>query len=97
MIMRVTVAEIRSAMERLLSHLEETGQGEFVIEEDFYWSIPANALYDNHDQPSALTVGQLADDWSRLKAIADGSEEPIGYALVWAASVLRIVGERTLG
>ena len=93
--MKVTTSELRAALEKVLKHLDDSGRSEFSIEEDFYWSVPSGSAYDNYTQPSELSVGQLTDDWSRLKAIGDGDEEPLGYALVWASSVLRILGEKS--
>lgn len=92
--MRVTTSELRKALEVLLGHLESTSQSEFEVQEDFYWAVPAKACYDAYEQPTELTIGQLSDDWSHLQAIGEGKEEPLGYALVWASSVIRAIGEK---
>jgi hypothetical protein len=95
--MKVTTSELRTALERVLRYLEETDRATFSIEEDFYWSVPPSAAYDNYSQPAELTVGQLTDDWAHVKALVEGREEPLGYALVWISSVLRRVGEKSAG
>lgn len=93
--MRVNTANLRRACEMLLTHLEATGQPEIEIAEDFYWAIPQNEAYTPYSTPSQLTMGQLSDDWNEIMAIVDGDKEPLGYALVWLASVIRRVGEKT--
>jgi hypothetical protein len=45
--------------------------------------------------PTGLTLGSLEDDWSEVAAIGTGANEPFGYGLVWASTVLRAVGDRT--
>ncbi len=94
--MRVTTEDLRKAIEMLLRHLDESGQSEFEIEEDFYWSVPRKGRYDAYEQPG-LTVGQLTDDWARVLAIVNGRSEPLGYGLIWASAVLRAVGEKAVG
>jgi hypothetical protein len=91
---RVTTSELRRVLEVLLVHLESTSQSEFEVQEDFYWAVPAGASYDAYEQPTELTIGQLSDDWTRLQAIGEGKAEPLGYALVWASTVIRAIGEK---
>jgi len=43
-----------------------------------------------------LTLGSLDDDWAEVSAIGRGTKEPVGRSLVWASSILRAVGERTI-
>lgn len=94
--MRVTTAELRKALERVLEHLEENGCSEQAFDEDYYWWVPTESAYDAYEQPSQLTLGQLSDDWDRAKAIADGRAEPLGYALVWLSTILRYIGEKNV-
>jgi len=44
-----------------------------------------------------MNLGQLSDDWAEMQKIASGEKEPIGYALVWIASLYRYVGETNPG
>jgi hypothetical protein len=91
----VKIADLRLAAERILKHLEDSGHATIDIPWDYYWTVPAHHCYGRRDQPTEFTLGQLSDDWSEIKAIRDG-KEPIGYALVWLASLLRAVGERVV-
>lgn len=95
--MKVSTNELHRATALLLRHLEHSGQKEFEISEDYYWNISPAARYDPYNEPKEITVGQLSDDWSEVKHILEGQREPLGYALVWLAAVLRRVGEMAIG
>lgn len=95
--MKVDTATLRKLSEKLLSHLEQRGYGAVELPADYYWHIPKEQRYDMNRQPSDLSIGQLSDDWHELQKILSGESEPLGYALVWLASILRAAGEETLG
>ena len=95
--MKIRCVDLRRIAEVLLGHLEEVGQDEFEIDKDFYWEVPSSNRYDQYDEPVDLTAGQLSDDWSELEGILSGAKEPIGYGLVWLASILRVLGEDAKG
>jgi hypothetical protein len=95
--MRVTTAELRVATLALLRHLDETGQAEFEIEEDYYWFVPQEEAYTPYQSPKDLTLGQLSHDWEEVQALAQGRKEPLGYVMVWLSAVIRRVGERAVG
>lgn len=96
--MNMKVAELRAITDRLFTYLEETGRGEFEVSEDYYWVIPQEDVYDpNKDpDPKDFTIGQLSEDWDMLKALLHDDSLPIGYALVWLSSIVRIIGEKSV-
>lgn len=67
------------------------------LREDYYWSIPRQQRLDVTKEPTEHTLGQLSDDLNELARIDNGEVEPVSYALVWLSSVLREVGETTVG
>ena len=95
--MKVSTEELRRAALALLQHVEQSGQKEFEIAEDFYWDIPAEKRYAPYEEPKELTMGQLSDDWSEVTQMVSGNREPVAYGLVWLAAVLRRVGEKVVG
>lgn len=94
--MKITIAELRRVTEKHLRHLEERGVTAVDLEQDFYWSIPSEQLYNTDEEPSGLEVGQLVDDVEELRRVDRGEKEPIGYGLVWLSAVLRAVGEKVI-
>jgi hypothetical protein len=95
--MKVSTEELRRTALALLRHLEESGQKEFEIDEDFYWDVPADKRYAPYEEPKQLTIGQLSDDWSEVTRMSSGDREFVAYGLVWLAAVLRRVGEKAVG
>lgn len=93
--MTIDIPVLRKAVEKLLTHVEAARGATIEIEDDYYWWISQEERYVPASAPTALTVGQLSDDWSELRAIGDGTREPVGYALVWLATVLARIGELT--
>lgn len=93
--MKVRVEVLRAALGALLDHAEDVHGDEIDVDADLYWFVPRDTVNDPTSAPGELTLGSLEDDWSAMGAIAEGTKEPIGHALVWAAGVLRAVGDRT--
>lgn len=91
--MQITTDEIRGITERLLAHLDESGNGSISVEWDYYWNVPPEQRYDPYRQPDQLTIGQLSDDWAELLGILQNKKPPLAYALVWLSTILRAAGE----
>ena len=91
--MIVKTSQLRVAANGLLDYIESKGVDEVVIRDDFYWFVSAEERYKPYSEPENLTLGQLEDDWEEVQAIVDKQKEPVGYALVWLATILRRVGE----
>lgn len=94
--MKVGVEELRAAANVLFDHLEEMGNTEIEIDDDYYWCIPDDKMYSVYEQPVEFTMGQLSDDLEAIRALGSGTREPIAYALVWLSSVLRYVGAKVV-
>ena len=95
--MRVSVEELREAFDRLVAHLEATGQEAFEIDDDFYWDVPCEVRYDPYRKIEGATLGQLSDDWNEVLSMLAGHRPPLGYGLVWLSVVLRRIGEKATG
>ncbi|MEW6434149.1 MAG: hypothetical protein AB1730_21825 [Myxococcota bacterium] len=94
--MRIKTEDLRRVANVLFDHLERTGHSEVDVDKDFYWSIPDRQLYSPYEKPTEFTLGQLSDDHSELEQILSGRREPIAYALVWLAALIRYVGSKTV-
>lgn len=93
----ISTAELRETLGKILDYLDETGRPVLPIEDDFYWSIPRESLFDPYQEPSGFLLEQLSFDLERLEKIREGENDPVGYSLVWLGNVLRAIGERTVG
>lgn len=95
--MKISIRELREVSNSLLDHIESLGVTEVDIDEDYYWTIPKEQLYDPARDDVSPSLGQLTDDWNELQLIRRHERPPVALALGWLASVLRAVGERVLG
>jgi hypothetical protein len=93
--MTITVADLRRITQVLLAEVASKGLA-VEIDSDFYWDVPSEARYDNYNEPTSLVVGQLTENWDELRRILSGDSEPLPYALVWLAAILRRVGEQLI-
>ena len=92
--MTVTVDELRRFSDALFRHLESKGVGSVALDQDYYWSIPSEHLYDPTTEPTKLEMGQLTEDLEELRQIERGERPPVSYGLVWLSSILRCIGEK---
>lgn len=95
--MKVSINELREISNRLLDHVESLGVKDVDISADYYWTIPADQLYDPSLEPAAPSLGQLTDDWNELQLIRQGDRPPVAIALEWLAAIMRAVGEKVIG
>ena len=92
----VSLDEIETAVHVLVQHLkQQAAQPE--ISDDYYWEISEEERYDPTKSPTDLSLGQLSEDLERIQQILRGDAPPIGYALVWVASLLRRIGSTNVG
>lgn len=91
--MKIRIEQLRAAADFLLNRLGEHEVEEFELDQDFYWEIDPQGLYDPLHPPTELTLGQLSHDWERLEEIMAKRQPPVGLALVWLAAILKRTGE----
>ncbi len=93
--MTVDIEELRKIVATLLDVVASNGTT-IDIADDYYWDVPRNCRYEVYESPAELTVGQLTDDWNELRRIGRGEVDALAYALLWASSILRRIGEEAL-
>lgn len=72
--MEITGKEILKLVGKIISESDT-----FSVDEDYYWDIPVNELYDVYNKPENLTIGQLTDDWSGLQELLLNEREVIEF------------------
>ncbi|NOI65478.1 hypothetical protein [Vibrio sp. 99-8-1] len=91
--MVVDIETLQNAMLQVFEHLKHQGINSLDIDSDFYWNIEKKQRYDPYQMPNDIDLGQLSDSWDEIQKIASGEREPIGYALIWIASLYQYIGE----
>lgn len=78
----------------LMNKLEISAEDSFVLDEDLYWNILDEELYDPYKDPKNLTMGSLADDWAFLQNVVEGNRGMINYDLVKIAAILKFLAKK---
>ena len=96
--MKIETEDLLKIIDLLKNNISESfPDGIEVEEEDFYWDISEDELYDPTKDPGELTLGQLSDDWSELLRLKSDDGIPISYDLKRLAVILQIVRKQSVG
>ncbi len=95
--MEISIDDLKAIFDIEIKHLEAIYGTKIDLPMDYYWNIPSTARYDPYQKPENPDLGRLSDDWADLRKVMQKDDEPVEYDLVWLASILRAIGETTLG
>ncbi|WP_051342148.1 hypothetical protein [Pseudonocardia spinosispora] len=91
------VDHLRTVLEKILTHLERGGTHEITLEDNYFWVIPGDQLYDVYSfSPHTLTIGRLSESWQPLTAMLREDSEPTPSDLVKLADILHAIGHTPL-
>jgi hypothetical protein len=94
--MKIDIETMEKASQLIFQFIRDQEVESFEINEELYWNIPKDERYNPYSDPKDLDLGQLSDDWLKIKKIASGDDKPVGYALVWLSSIYKILGEKSM-
>lgn len=92
--MKINISDLRIVADKIFEHFEETHGQDIYLENDYYWEIPEDSLYNIEEEPKSHSMGQLSDDWSDLQMILNGKNEAISYNFVDLAAILKAIGQK---
>ncbi|SEL85196.1 hypothetical protein SAMN04515665_12133 [Blastococcus sp. DSM 46786] len=67
------------------------------IEHDYFWSVPADELYNIDQPPGDLTLGQLSECLQQIESLVNEPDDVIAYHMVWLGELLKAVGHKVVG
>lgn len=86
--MKVNLEEIEKVVSCLLSKLRESKGNEIELNNDYYWDISEEELYNPYEEPKNITLGQLSDDLEEIQRL-NKSDDAIAYDFKRLASILK--------
>jgi len=86
--MKINIDEIQKITSLLLSKLKESKGNEIEINNDYYWDISSDELYNPYEEPKNITLGQLSDDLEEVQRLAK-SDDAIVYDLKRLGIILK--------
>ncbi len=94
--MRVRFEELQRAANELLTLLEALHGPEVEIPFEEYWDTHAPERYSPYAADQELGLGELGDDWERLRRILAADSDPIQWHLSCLSAVLRAMADSPL-
>lgn len=93
----INISDLRKLINILSDELEKLeGKNVVVLEDDLYWNILDEELYNPYHEPAQLTMGNLSEDWELLQKVVSGERGMIDYDLYKLTSILRFLGKKNM-
>ncbi len=93
--MDIDIEKLRLITNQIFDHIScDLKISKVPLEQDYYWNIPSDSLFDVDSTPSELDIGQLFDDLEFLLKTLDNEEQAVSLMFVHLAPLLRYVGEK---
>lgn len=85
--MKININDLEKIILLLLHKLKESKGNEIELNNDFFWDIPSDELYNPYEDPKNITLGQLTDEVNEIMRLMK-ADEAIAYDLKRVASIL---------
>ncbi len=86
----INIAELRSIINSILSHVEDDLQlKEVELTEDYYWAIPDDSLYAILEGANEPNIGSLCDDLEFGRHILNDKTRAFPLMLIHVAPLLQ--------
>ncbi|SFR94379.1 hypothetical protein SAMN05216570_0977 [Dyella sp. OK004] len=93
----VNIGDLRRIVNDLLDHVESVNGPELRLDQDYYWDLGSEVMYDVTKQVANVDlVGSLGDSWEFLLNMQrdDIKQNGPSLMLIHAAPLLRYIGEK---
>jgi hypothetical protein len=93
----ISIPDLRRIVDGLLAHVEKVHGSEFRLEDDYYWDLSSEVMYDLKNKIEKVDhVGSLGDSWEFLLNLKNENIEEDGPSLMLehVAPLLRYIGEK---
>ena len=91
--MDIHLTHLEAVICRLISHMNDSGLEQILLQKDYYWNIPSEQAYELGAAPTEIDVGRLSDDWAELQKLLELNRAPHRHHLIWLAAILRAIGD----
>lgn len=92
--MGIDLNKIEIIFNLIIDKLKKDGIHKISLDDDFYWNIPSDLLYDPYNKPNQFDMGQLSEDYDFLlnsiekNIIINGDLRKLSYLLRYIADKL---------
>ena len=85
--MKVKIDNLEKIISLLLKKLKSSKGNEIELDNDLYWAISSEELYNPYEEPKNITLGQLEDEVNEIMRLMD-TDDAIIYDLKRVANIL---------
>lgn len=85
--MKVKIDNLEKIISLLLKKLKNSKGNEIELDNDLYWAISSEELYNPYEEPKNMTLGQLEDEVNEIMRLMD-TDDAIIYDLKRVANIL---------
>lgn len=90
----IETAWLRSALDALLEHVEQSVGPAIELDHDMFWSLHAPDKYELSRAPTVETIGSVTHSVTALESVLEDRDETVSYGLVWLADILDALGRQ---
>ena len=94
--MNVNIKELELIIKLLLSKIQMQQGMNIILDNDYYWNIPQEELYNPYSEPKNLTLGQLSDDLKEIERLLICEDDAISYDLNRVACILKAISDNAI-
>lgn len=87
--MKANINEIEKITSLLLLNLKEKLGNEIELENDFYWNISSEEIYQPYLEPKNISLGQLSDDLKEISRLSNSPNLAIPYDLKRLSEIIK--------
>lgn len=91
--MQIELTFLEKIVNSIFLEMKQRGMGSIPLDGDFYWNIPSESLFDPHNEPNQLDIGQLAEDYEILR-LAYAQDSLVSHNLKNVSAIMRFLSEK---
>jgi hypothetical protein len=88
--MDINISQLQNIISLMMKSLKERYGDDVELQNDFYWNISSDEIYNVSENPKSLTIGQITDDFFTLKN-AFNTDSLTPYDLQRVANILKAI------
>lgn len=87
--MNVNIDELEEIVSLLLKKLKHSKGKEIELNNDYYWEISNDEVYNPYEEPKNISLGQLSEDINELNRLVNKDDDAIPYDLSRIGNILK--------
>jgi len=95
--MKIDLKEMLEIIDVIKNEIVETMPNEIEIEDDYFWIINENDIFDYNTDPLVNEMGQISDEWMQLRRLLEPGSVPISNDLARLSSIFMFIRKNSAG